>query len=258
MRTMMVSPCQADQVFALCDPDLPSETEFEAVTLRAFGCLFPQYQCVVFGGRFLYEDDIRKPDLAMVARDRSHWFVVEVELVSHSLERHVLPQVRAFRYGEPQADCAIILSRELAIDLGEAMTLVQRVPRAVVVVANRMKPDWEHSIRAHQGQVLIVTRFANSAGREAFEVAGSLGAVKESIGFGVYSATDTMLRFASSIAIPDGHLQIEAPGGVTSLWRVYRDARHAWVIKEAGRMDLSDGEHVQLVRALDGRITMRL
>ena len=258
MRTVMVTPCQPDQVFALCDPDLPSESEFEAITLRAFGCLFPQYQCIVFGGRFLYEDEIRKPDLAMVARDRSHWFVVEVELVSHSLERHVLPQVRAFRYGDPQPDCANILSRELGIDIGEALTLVQRVPRAVVVVANQAKPEWDQSIRAHQGQLLVVTRFANTAGREAFEVAGSLSAVKESLGFGVYSATDTMIRFASSIALPSGHLQIEAPGGIASLWRVFRDERHAWLIKDSGRLDLADGEHVQLVRAIDGRITMRI
>jgi hypothetical protein len=258
MRKVMVSPCQADQIFTMSDPDVASEAEFEGVTLRAFGCLFPQYQCVIFGGRFLYEGECRKPDLAMVARDRSHWFVVEVELVSHSLEGHVLPQVRAFRYGEPQTECASVLSRELAIDLGEAATLVQRVPRAVVVVANRLRADWEQSIRAHQGQMLVVTRFTNPAGREAFEVAGSLSAIKESIGFGVYSATDGMIRFRNTISLPDGHVQIETVSGVASLWRVFRDVRYAWVTKETGRIDLKDGEHIQLIRSLDGRITLKL
>ena len=93
MRKMMVAPCQPDMIFTLSDPDAPSESEFEPITIRAFGCLYPQYQCVVFGGRFLYEDENRKPDLAMIARNNSHWFIVEVELLSHSLERHVLPQV---------------------------------------------------------------------------------------------------------------------------------------------------------------------
>lgn len=257
MRKVMISPCQSDHVFALCDPDLPSETEFEAITLRAFGCLFPKYQCVIFGGRFQYEDEIRKPDIAMIARDRSHWFVVEVELVCHSLEGHVLPQVRAFRYGEPQPDCPGILSRELGIDLGEAHTIVHRVPRSVVVVANRYRSDWEQCIRAHQGQMMVVSRFANSGEREAFEVTGSLVAIKESLGFGMYSATDAMIRFARSIPLPEGSVQIEA-GGVASLWRVYRDEKHAWIVKEAGRTDLSEGEHVQLIRSEDGRITMRL
>lgn len=258
MRKVMVSPCQADHIFTMCDPDLPSETEFEAITLRAFGCIYPQYQCVVFGGRFLHEGDYRKPDLAMIARDRSHWFVVEVELLSHSLEGHVLPQVQAFRYGEPQRECAGILSRELGIDIGEAATLISRVPRAVVVVANRTRADWENMIRAHQGQFLVVTRFEGPTGREAFEVSGSLAAVKESLGFGTYSAQDGMIRFANAINLPDGHIQMEMTSGVASLWRVIRDERFAWVVKDTGRLDVPDGAHVQLIRAIDGRITLRI
>lgn len=258
MRKMMISPCQPDHIFSLCDPELPSEAEFEAITLRAFGCLFPQYQCIVFGGRFLYEDEYRKPDLAMIARDNSHWFVVEVELVSHSLEGHVLPQVRNFRYGEPQKECAGILSRELAIDLGEAQTLIERVPRAVVVVANKSRSDWQHAMRAHQIQLLTVTRFASDEGREAFEIDGTLAAAKESIGFGVYSAPDAMIRFLANVNLPDGHIQMDSLGGGASLWRVIRDDRHVWVSKDSGRPDIPDGAHVQLIRTYDGRITMRL
>jgi hypothetical protein len=258
MRKVMVSPCHPDYIFTMCDPDLPTEAEFEAITLRAFGCVYPQYRCILFGGRFLYEGDYRKPDLAMVARDRSHWFVIEVELVSHSLEGHVLPQVQAFRYGEPQNECAGLLSRELGIDLGEAATLINCVPRAVVVVTNRARSDWENMIRAHQGQLLTITRFQGPTGREAFEVSGSLAAVKESLGFGTYSAQDGMIRFASSIKLPDGHIQLEMTSGVASLWRVLRDERFTWVIKDTGRIDVADGAHIQLIRAIDGRITLRL
>lgn len=258
MRKVMVSPCLADHIFTMSDPDLPSETEFEAITLRAFGCIYPQYQCIVFGGRFLYEGEYRKPDLAMIARDRSHWFVVEVELVSHSLEGHVLPQVRAFRYGEPQRECTDILSRELGIDLGEGATLIKRVPRAVVVVSNRARVDWENMIRAHQGQLLVVTRFEGPSGREAFEVSGSLAAVKESLGFGTYSAQDGTIRFAIAINLPDGHIQMEMTSGITSLWRVIRDERFAWVMKDTGRLDVPDGTLIQLIRTIDGRITLRI
>jgi hypothetical protein len=124
-------------------------------------------------------------------------------------------------------------------------------------VANRARVDWEHSIKALQGQLVIVTRFMGPTGREAFEVSGSLAAVKESIGFGVYSATDAMIRFTSSISLPDGCVQIEA-AGIVSIWRVYRNGRHAWVSKEIGRMDYADGEYVQLVRSIDGHITLRI
>lgn len=258
MRKIMVAPCQPELIFTMCDPDSPSETEFEGITLRAFGCLYPQYQCVVFGGRFFYEEEYRKPDLAMIARDNSHWFVVEVEMLSHSLEGHVLPQIRALRYGEPQKECVAILSRELGIDLGAAQTLLSRVPRAVVVVANRSRTDWEHAMRAHQAHFLTVTRFLTASGREAFEIDGSLSATKESLGFGVYNASDTMIRFMSSVNLPDGHIQVEGMSGGASLWRVIRDERYAWVSKETGRPDIPDGAHVQLIRTFDGKITLRL
>jgi hypothetical protein len=124
-------------------------------------------------------------------------------------------------------------------------------------VANRARVDWEHSIKALQGQLVIVTRFMGPTGREAFEVSGSLAAVKESIGFGVYSASDAMIRFTSSISLPDGCVQIEA-AGIVSIWRAYRNGRHAWVSKEIGRMDYADGEYVQLVRSIDGHITLRI
>ena len=241
MRKMMVAPCQPDMIFTLSDPDAPSESEFEAITIRAFGCLYPQYQCVVFEGCFLYEDENRKPDLAMIARDNSHCFIVEVELLSHSLERHVLPQVQAFRYREPQKECASILSRELNIDIGAAHTLIDRVPRAVVVVANGGNSQWEHSLAAHQTQLLTVLRFISATGQEAFEISGSLLATKESLGFGVYSAPDTMIRFTASVNLPDGPIQMETKSGGTSLWRVFRDERHAWIAKETGRPDMPNG-----------------
>ncbi len=258
MRTMMVAPCSKDMVFSMSDPDAPSETEFEGIALRALGCIYPQYQCIVFGGTFRFEGEDRKPDLAMIARDRSHWFVVEVELVSHSLEGHVLPQIRAFRYGDPQSDCAGIISRELSVDLGEAQTIIERVPRAVAVIANKRRVEWEQSMRAHQAQFLSVSRFVSRSGQEAFEVDGALLPTKESLGFGVYQAQDSLIRFHANINLPDGSVQIEFSSIGTGVWRVYRDQRYAWVSKETGRPDIHDGAYVQLVRTMDGRISLKL
>jgi hypothetical protein len=255
---MMVAPCSKDMVFSMSDPDAPSETEFEGVALGALRCIYPQYECIVFGGKFRFEGENRKPDLAMIARDRSHWFVVEVELVSHSLERHVLPQIRAFCYGDPQPECAGIISREMKIDLEVARTIIERVPRAVVVIANKRRIEWEQSFRAHQAQFLSVSRFVSRSGQEAFEVDGALLPTKESLGFGVYQAQDSLIRFQANINLPDGSVQIEFAGNGTGVWHVYRDQRHAWLSKETGRPDIRDGAYVQLVRTMDGRISLRL
>jgi len=93
MRTIMVGDCSPERVYQLSDPDAPNETEFEYTVARILSCVYPDFLCIVFGGGFKYDDRISRPDLAMIARDFSHWFIIEVELVSHSFMDHVLPQV---------------------------------------------------------------------------------------------------------------------------------------------------------------------
>src|SRR5689334_16688900 len=97
-------------------------------------CIYPNHNCFTFGGTFKLEDNVSRPDLALVAKDLSHWFVIEVELISHSLEGHVLPQVRTFRYGEPQRDCISVLSDALTLDRFQSEQFVHSVPRTVAVI----------------------------------------------------------------------------------------------------------------------------
>ena len=64
------------------------EIAFEAEVVKALTCLFPDYWCGVFAGTFLLEGERRSADLALIHKSLSHWFVVEVELAGHSLDRH--------------------------------------------------------------------------------------------------------------------------------------------------------------------------
>jgi len=258
MRTLMLSPCDRDYIFQMDDPDAPSEIDFEAMVVQALSCIYPNYQCIVFGGSFIYDEETKKPDLALIARDLSHWFIIEVELLSHSLERHVLPQIRAFRYGEPQSDCSMIISRELGIDLGQAKTLVDRIPKGVAVIANGASREWETALKALQTQYLTLARFTTPKGLVAFELLGSLFVVQTHLGFGTYSAVDAAIRCANSIDLPDGHVQIEIAKGSIGIWAVVRDKGHAWLTKPAGRPTLDDGAILQLTRTFDGRIAIRI
>ena len=164
MKSLVLGSCSPDTTFLLSDPDALSETELEAYSVRALSCLFPKYTCFLFGGGFAHVGVTHKPDLAMVARDFSHWFVIEVELLSHSLRDHVMPQVCAFRYGDPQPDCVSILSRELGIDRSRAETLLVTVPKNVAVVVNRWDDDWFKYLDAHSIQMGSVLNLVLGAG----------------------------------------------------------------------------------------------
>lgn len=258
MKTLMIGSCAPDRVYRLADPDAPYEVEFEAAAVRVLSCLYSNYQCIVFTGGFRYEDRISRPDLALVANDFSHWFVIEVELASHSLTTHVLPQVTAFRYGEPLPDCATILERELAISAERARTLVAHVPRSVVVIANRRDQTWETSLAAHNVQYGVVSMFRTAEGTEAIEFDGTLEVWEQNLGFGTYSAIDRSLKFPTQVALPNGDVQIADSSGAPGTWNVRRDERFAWITKERGTPSIPDGAFVQLRRTYNGAISIKI
>jgi hypothetical protein len=121
------------------------------------------------GGGFRYEEQTFRPDLALIAKDFTHWFIVEAELVTHSLHGHVLPQIRAFRYGEPQTDSISVLVRATGLTEGQIRTFLRAVPRSVAVIANRRSREWEIALESHQVQMLTVMAFTSSAGIKAIE-----------------------------------------------------------------------------------------
>ena len=257
MRTILVDECATDRLYRLTDPDAPNEPQFEFSVVRALSCVYSDFRCIVFGGGFRYDDRVYKPDLALVANDFSHWFIIEVELVSHSLESHVLPQVKAFRYGSPEPDCTAILARELGVEIDRARTLLDHVPRSVAVVANKRDSRWDIALGAHNVQLLAVSSFRSIAGVDAVEVDGVLEVLEENLGFGLYSATDKSLRFSKLVKLPLGQIQINDPAGAVAPWTVSRDDHFSWVTKDTGTPDIPHGSYVQIVRAVGGRLSLR-
>jgi hypothetical protein len=241
----------------MTDPDAPNEMEFQSWVAKVLSCVYPNYLCVLFEGSFAYYDRSYRPDLALVAKDFSHWFVIEVELVSHSFEKHVLPQVRAFCYGTAGPDCVSVLSRELGVSSEKARTLVELVPRAVVVIANKREPHWEIALGAHNIQLLAVSVFRSKNGLDAVELDGTLEVFSESLGFGIYSVTDRSLRFHKGLRLHAGSVQINDPAGGLALWTVTPAGDVTWVTKDVGFPDIEDGAYVQIIRTIDGRLSIR-
>jgi hypothetical protein len=257
MRTILFPDSVTEQLYEMSDPDALSESELEYKTVRVLSRVFPEFHCVLFAGGFQYDDKVYRPDLALVARNFSHWFVIEVELVSHSFDAHVLPQARAFRYGAPQPDCVNVLARELEISVEQARTLIEHVPRSIAVIANKPERNWEIALRSHDIQFLTVSIFKSPGGIEAIEIGGTLQVLQESLGFGTYSATDRSIRFPRSLRLPSGPIQINDPRGAASLWSVVKSDGFTWVTKELGVPDIPNGSFVQLIRAVGGRLYIR-
>lgn len=258
MKKLLAGDCHDDNIFHLVDPTGFIEIDFEAEVVKALTCLMPDYWCGVFAGTFLLEGDRRTADLALIHKSLSHWFVVEVELAGHSFDGHVLPQVRCFRYGEPEDTCVTSLTRGFsAITRDQAETILRYIPRYVAVISNLADVEWSRSLRALDVQHLTVSVYRDRNGRSAHEVEGRLVARTKSLGFARFSAIDNCLRINKGSGVPVGNIQIIDQFGNTAPWTVREEAGVLWVSKDRGPALLDHNAYVQIIRAFDGRIWIR-
>lgn len=257
MRKFVAGACATNNVFELVDPTSYLETAFEAEVVRALTCLQPEYRCGVFAGSYVLEGERRTADLALIHASMSHWFVIEVELVGHSLEYHVLPQVRCFRYGEPEASCVTSLSTAFGLSQGQAETVLRHVPMQVAVISNLPSQAWAAALTALDVQLLTVSVFRNAEGAVAHQIDGRLLPRSLSLGFARYSATDNCLQISKACAVPRGRIQIVDQFGNMAWWVAREDGSALWISKERGAALLTHQSYVQIIRDFDGRLSIR-
>jgi len=252
VRSVIVADKNCTRVLPFANHEIVSETHFEGLVLEAIGRAYPDYICKVFNGSFLHERNIRKPDLCFVHKTFSHWFVVEVELLKHSLNRHVLPQMRVLEYGEPQSDCISILSRELGVSVQQAATLIHRIPRNTVVITNGYNEKWSASLTGLRCQYLSVSVYGELDGLHALEIHGMLSATHKNLGFGIFYAPTSSLRFHESLSIPLGDIFISASDGSLTKWSGIRYGGYSWISNDNGLNMFDDGQMVQLSSSMSG------
>lgn len=259
MRIFIGGNCTSETIFDLLDPSAFSEVEFETQAIEALVCAYPEYYCIAFRADFSFENQVRRSDLALVHRTFSHWFVVEVELVSHSLMGHVVPQVRCFRYGDPLSSCAGLLCDAIPeIDYSRALAFLQFIPRSVVVVANRYSREWASCFRGLDVQMITLSVYRRHDGQIAHEIDGTLLVAKENLGFFRYSAIDRSLRLPLSLTDIVDRVEIEDPFGVTGSWLVSRTEEAVWLTKEMGDPGFPDNEMLQVLRTDKGTLKLSL
>jgi hypothetical protein len=258
LKKLLAGDCNDANVFQLVDPTSFREIEFEAEVVKALTCLLPDYECGVFAGTFVLEGERRSADLALLHKGLSHWFVVEVELAGHSFQQHVLPQARCFRYGEPEQSCIASLRRAFGFLTPEqASSVLVHVPRFVAVIGNLPSPEWSLALQALDVQYLSVSVFRNGEGKTAHELEGKLIARTESLGFARYSAIENALRIHRRCGLPLGVIQVIDQFGNPSMWTVREASGVLWVTKNDGPALLEHDCYVQLVRTIEGRISLR-
>ena len=244
--------------FTLVDPTAFSEDEFELHVRNALNSVYSEYYCIPFKAEFEFVDGVKIADLALIHKQFTHWFILEVELLSHSLHGHVLPQVRCFQYGKPRNSCISAMLTSLpGMERNQVITLLHLVPRSVAVIVNIADAGWVSALRAVEVQCLAVSLFKAEDGTYALETDGTLNVPLRSLGFFPYSAVNRSLRLTYPCDLAEGELLIQSPNGTEGTWTVRCGDEEVWVTKTIGDPGILDESVLQVIRTTTGKIVLR-
>ncbi len=123
------------RVFEPREPN--SEKEFEDQVIRVAGDLMPNFETARWKPLIRdWRGRGARPDLAMVSHDLESWYVVEVELASHSIRGHIAPQLETLGNGVYDSSLVRSLRRSFpSQDVSDLTRMVGRDP-GLLCIAN--------------------------------------------------------------------------------------------------------------------------
>lgn len=240
----------------LIDPTAAIEDSFSGCVRQILAQLHADCHVAVFNPLIENDGAGWRPDLAVIHRSLAYWFVVEVETINHSLVKHVLPQVTAFRDGRFGDEASVQLSAITHRSLDECATILRYVPRYVAVVANHNSVEWRHKLEAESVQFVGIDVFRRRDSWPGYLVHGELYVPQSSVGFGIVHASMQAIQFKRDTFWCDGRFVIADPTG-TGAWKCTCEQGRAWLQKEAGLITFSEGSFVQALVKDDGSLLLR-
>lgn len=255
MKTILLKNSHTMRL-SLADPTQVAEDDFEKVAIETLKELYPDCHVFSYKPTIMHDGVGWKPDVAVVAKDYSYWFVIEVEIASHSLQKHVLPQVRAIRLGEYSESACAWLARALNIAKDVAETIIRYVPRYTAVVTNHEDGGWAAVLAAENTELITIASYEGSgADRTALFVDGSLAPAQMSLGFGKVVVTMQVVTLPAGAFWRSQTYRIMDPWGSAN-WTCHVEGNTAWLTKNQGIIQLPDACWVHLIQQ-NGLIEMR-
>ena len=127
------------------EPRLPiTEREFEMQVLRVSRELMPGFKTSSWKPLIRdWHGHGAQPDLAMLSHDLESWYVIEVELASHSVSGHIAPQLETLRHGVYDGSLVPSLLKAFPTEDEEALTrMTRREPGLLCIVDQYTDRIW--------------------------------------------------------------------------------------------------------------------
>ena len=155
------------------------ESDFVPIVKDEFSKILPDFSILDFSPYIIGDEGSRrKPDLALVDRKYRMWAVIEVELEKHSLEHHVIPQIRTFstgRYDKSHAE--MLYKKDPSLNLDNLNRMVAYVLPTILVIVNSrsvLEDGWDILESDHSARLTFLESFRSMDGDVICSISGHL------------------------------------------------------------------------------------
>ncbi|MBN1875204.1 MAG: hypothetical protein JXA33_13310 [Anaerolineae bacterium] len=242
-------------------PTTMLESEYERIILQKGQLIFPDYYTVPFKTLVFDGDGGARADLALIEQQYREWWVVEVETGNHSLDGHVLPQVKILANATYSEEVATALTRQLRhLDPVKISLMMKGQAPRVLVIVNEQKPEWKLALKRYNALLSTVEIYRSAKNQYIFRIDGELPTPR--IDVITECHVDPFIRTWLVIQSPAG---LECVSG-DKVTLSYKDMMTEWIridsestvwLSPQGLSSLSPKQTYEILRTSEGSLVIR-
>lgn len=158
-----------------------SEEDLERAVLLNLEALFPDFHALTYKRKLKsrISSTTNAPDLALIAKDYSSWYIIEVELADHNVN-HVVQQISTFynaSYGQEDVQYFIKKRPKLFIEKKLDNLIASNAPK-LMVIANEFNQTIQDEIKIYDCKYCVFQMFLDKDANPIYRLAGDYPLIK--------------------------------------------------------------------------------
>jgi hypothetical protein len=150
------------------------EDDLEKTIISKADEVFPEYYMLPFKQTIHFEGESSDPDLCLIKKDYSIWYVIEVELAKKPFKGHTEKQIRVFSQGRynARAISKYLVGKKPSLDSTKLEQLIRADPPKVLVMVNEY-PKWADEVLTYpRTGIMVFGLYDHPHGVEAYRLDG--------------------------------------------------------------------------------------
>lgn len=148
------------------------EYEYEDAILKESKRLFPNLRIAKFKYDLTNGFETRKPDLIYINDSFTSWGIIEVELSHHSMEDHILPQIKILSMATFPSSKIPNLANQLGVNSKNLESLIKFEPAVNYIIIDKYVDNLKREASKYNFKVCIVEIFESFGGEIAYRING--------------------------------------------------------------------------------------